>query len=224
MFSGIIEEVGRVRILRRAGDAVELSIKAETVLEGLGLGDSINVDGACLTVTAFDLAGFTVGLAPETLRRTALGALTTNAPVNLERAVRVGDRLGGHIVQGHVDGTARVCDLIPDGDSLSVWFEPAAALMSYIVEKGFIAIDGISLTVAARTRGRFAVALVAYTRGHVALVDKKAGDLVNLEVDVIAKYVESLLGSHVQGVGGPRDVAPGAEGLGDLPATEVGAA
>ena len=212
MFSGIIEEMGEVRLLRQEGFGVHLSIDAETVLEGLRLGDSVNVDGACLTVTAFGPSGFTVGLAPETLRRTALGALTAGTRVNLERAVRVGDRLGGHIVQGHVDDTARVCDQIAEGDSLLVWFEPTATLMPYIVEKGFIAIDGISLTVAARTAARFAVALVAYTRDHVALVDKKVGDLVNLEVDVIAKYVESLLGSQVDRTQ-----------WGDLPRTEAGA-
>ena len=200
MFSGIIEEVGLIRALESDDESVQLSVDAETVLDGLGLGDSVNVDGACLTVTALDDCGFTVGLAPETLRRTALGSAKSGTRVNLERALRVGDRLGGHIVQGHVDGTARICDLRSDGDSLLVWFEPDGSLMPYIVEKGFIAIDGISLTVAAREASRFSIALVAYTRGHVALVDKKLGDLVNLEVDVIAKYVESLLDGRSQRV------------------------
>lgn len=201
MFSGIVEEIGSVRALSQEGDAVHLSIGAEVVLDGLGLGDSVNVDGACLTVTSLDSGGFTVGLAPETLRRTAHGSLTVGARVNLERAVRVGDRLGGHIVQGHVDGTARICDLQPEGDSLIVGLEPARALMPYVVEKGFIAIDGTSLTVAGRTATTFSIALVAYTREHVALADKKVGDLVNLEVDVIAKYVESLLDGRKGGVG-----------------------
>lgn len=224
MFSGIIEEVGGIRSLHREADAVQLSIEAEVVLEGLGLGDSVSVDGACLTVTALDPGGFTVGLAPETLRRTALGAVATGTRVNLERAVRVGDRLGGHIVQGHVDGTAQIRDLIPEGDSLLVCFEPAAALMPYIVEKGFIAIDGISLTVAARTESEFSVALVAYTRGHVALVDKGVGALVNLEVDIIAKYVERLLGSRVDQPGGLGALAPTESGgLGALPPSPAGA-
>ena len=201
MFSGIIEEIGTVRSLDRDVDTVRLSVTAGGVLEGLNLGDSISVDGACLTVTDVDGAGFTVGLAPETLSRTALGNLQPGAPLNLERAVRVGDRLGGHYVQGHVDGTARITEERPDGDSLMVWFEPSPALMPYIVEKGYVAIDGISLTVAGRTESRFCVALVAYTRGHVTLVHKGVGDLVNLEVDVIAKYVESILEGRTGRVG-----------------------
>lgn len=199
MFSGIIEEVGTVRRLEHSDDSVRLSIAARLVTQDLGLGDSVNVGGACLTVTDFDQTGFTVGVAPETLRRTAHGSLKPNDRINLERALRLGDRLGGHIVQGHVDGTARISQITPDGDSLMVWFVPPAELMPYIVEKGFIAIDGISLTVAARTPTAFAVALVAYTRDHVALVDKRVGDAVNLEVDVTAKYVESLLGPRIEG-------------------------
>lgn len=201
MFSGIIEEVGRVWAVERDPDRVQLSVEADEVLDGLALGDSVNVDGACLTVTHMTERGFTVGLAPETLRRTALGALAPGTRVNLERAVRVGDRLGGHYVQGHVDGTARIAEAEPEADSVIVWFEPSANLMTYIVEKGYVAIDGISLTVAGRTDTRFSVALVAYTRQHVALVDKQIGDLVNLEVDVIAKYVESILDGRSAGMG-----------------------
>ncbi|MSQ24085.1 MAG: riboflavin synthase [Chloroflexi bacterium] len=201
MFSGIIEEVGQVRNLETDVDTVRLTVNAEQVLEGLSLGDSVTVDGACLTVTSTDQAGFTVELAPETLRRTALGALVPGKRVNLERALRVGDRLGGHYVQGHVDGTASIVAQEPEGDSLLVWFEPSNVLAPYIVEKGYVAIDGISLTVAGRTETRFSVALVAYTRQHVALVDKQLGDLVNLEVDVIAKYVESILDHRPGGVG-----------------------
>ncbi len=203
MFSGIIEEVGEVRSLRQSGDSVHLSVGATVVLDGLGLGDSVDVNGACLTVTALDDEEFTVGLAPETLRRTNLGGLAEGARVNLERAVRVGDRLSGHIVQGHVDGTAPVCEIRSEGDSLMVSLEPTPALMRYVVEKGFVAVDGISLTVAQRTETRFSVALVAYTRAHVALADKGVGDLVNLEVDIIAKYVESLLGGRSDRVGAP---------------------
>jgi riboflavin synthase len=201
MFSGIVEEVGVVRALERRGDSVTLTVDAHEVLEGLKLGDSVDVDGACLTVTAIEEAGFTVGLSPETLRRTALGTVSVGSRVNLERALRVGDRLGGHVVQGHVDGTGRIREWRPDGDSLRLWVEPAAALLRYIVEKGFIAIDGISLTVAERTESAFCIALVAYTREHVALVDKRPGAQVNIEVDVLAKYVESLL------AGGARDYA-----------------
>ncbi len=193
MFSGIIEEVGRVRRLDRDDEAVRLSLDASQVIKGLQLGDSVSVDGACLTVTAFDAHGFSVGLAPETLRRTALGGLEQGSLVNLERAVRAGDRLSGHYVQGHVDGTVRIVEQQQEGDSLRIWFEPPPSLMPYVVEKGYVALDGISLTVASREAKRFSIALVAYTRAHVALVHKKVGDLVNLEVDVIAKYVESIL-------------------------------
>ncbi|MBI4212772.1 MAG: riboflavin synthase [Chloroflexi bacterium] len=193
MFSGIIEEIGRVSRLDRDAEAVRLSVDASQILDGLKVGDSISVDGACLTVTEFDGCGFSVGLAPETLRRTTLGALEPGNPVNLERAVRPGDRLSGHYVQGHVDGTAVIVDRQFEGDSLLIWFEPSSSLLPYVVEKGYVAVDGISLTVASREATRFSVALVAYTREHVALAQKNVGGVVNLEVDVIAKYVESIL-------------------------------
>lgn len=201
MFTGIVEEVGTVRALQREGEAVTLSIYAPLVREGLAAGDSICVDGACLTVARLDLEGFIVGLAPETVRRTALGCLTDGARVNLERAVRVGDRLGGHLVQGHVDGVATIVGLRPEGDSVVISLEVPPALAPYIVEKGFVALDGISLTVTQRVDCQFSVALVAYTRDHVALVDKREGDSVNIEVDVVAKYVESILGARGQGLG-----------------------
>ncbi len=193
MFTGIVEEVGTIRALERRPDGVILSIRASFAPEGLVLGDSVNVNGACLTVTSLDAGGFTVGLSPETLRRTSLGSIGAGSPVNLERALRVGDRLGGHIVQGHVDGVGTVVGLRPEGDSMVVSLEAPANLAPYIVEKGFVGLDGISLTVAERTGRRFSVALVAYTREHVALVHKGVGDPVNIEVDVIAKYVESIL-------------------------------
>ena len=201
MFSGIVEEVARVRRLDRDDDMVSLSVDATLVLAGLQVGDSVSVDGACLTVTDLDSNGFSVGLAPETLRRTALGALQAGAPVNLERAVRVGDRLSGHYVQGHIDGTVRIVEQHREGDSLIVSFEVGPSLAPYVVEKGFVALDGISLTVSAREPSRFSIALVAYTRGHVALVHKKVGDLVNLEVDIIAKYVESILEGRMERAG-----------------------
>ncbi len=198
MFTGLVEEVGTVRSLRHSGDSVILAIRAETVREGLTLGDSVSVDGACLTVTALDAEGFEVGLAPETLRRTALETVREGTRVNLERAVRVGDRLGGHYVQGHVDGTATVVGFRSEGDSLVATFDVSAAIARYIVEKGFVAVDGVSLTVTECLGTRFSIALVAYTREHVALTSKVAGDRVNIEVDIIAKYVESLLAARLQ--------------------------
>jgi riboflavin synthase len=198
VFTGLVEEVGTVRTLRREGDSVLLSIGAELVRGDLALGESVSVDGACLTVTALDGGGFQVGLAPETLRRTALEDAREGSSINLERAVRVGDRMGGHYVQGHIDATARILDFRPEGDSLVTTFEVPDLIGPYIVEKGFVAVDGISLTVTERAGSRFSVALVAFTRDHVALVDKKPGQRVNIEVDILAKYVESLLAARTQ--------------------------
>ncbi len=199
MFTGIVEEVGVVRSLDQVDDHVRLSVAATEAREGLRLGDSVSVEGACLTITALDPEGFEVGLAPETLRRTALGSVRPGTRVNLERALRVGDRLGGHIVQGHVDGTARIAAIRPEGDSLFMTFEVTDDLAPYIVQKGFVAVDGASLTVADRSGSTFSVALIAYTRDHVSLVDKGVGDRVNIEVDILAKYVESILGSRWNG-------------------------
>lgn len=199
MFTGIVEEVGSVRSLDRRGESVTLSVRGSRVLEGLGLGDSVAVDGVCLTVAELDPEGFTVGLAPETLRRTAFSSVTDGTRVNLERALRVQDRFGGHIVQGHVDGVARIIGSQPDGDSILLTLDAPARLAPYIVEKGFVALDGISLTVTGSEGTVFSVALVGYTQNHVALVDKGMGGLVNVEVDVIAKYVESLLAQRFGG-------------------------
>ncbi len=197
MFTGIVEEVGTLRSLDRTVDGVRVWVDAALVREGLALGDSVSVDGACLTIAVLDATGFAVGLSPETLRRTTLGTAMPGTRVNLERAVRVGDRLGGHYVQGHVDGTATIAAMREEGDSLVVTFEAPTALMPYIVEKGFVTIDGISLTVTERRGSEFSVALVAYTREHVGLAHKFRGGLVNLEVDIIAKYVESILGERL---------------------------
>jgi len=198
VFTGLVEEVGSVRGLRHERDGVVLSVAAEVVLEGLVLGDSVSVDGACLTVTALDPGGFEVGLAPETLRRTALEDVEQGSAVNLERAVRVGDRLGGHYVQGHVDATATIVALRPESDSLIATFDAPDSIAPYIVEKGFVAVDGTSLTVTESVGGRFSVALIAYTQDHIALAKKQPGQRVNIEVDIIAKYVESLLAARMQ--------------------------
>jgi riboflavin synthase len=159
----------------------------------LKLGDSVAVDGVCLTVVARTESAFTVNVQPETLRRTNLGDLGIGHRVNLERAVTPTTRLGGHIVQGHIDSTGRVVGSRQDGDGLLVQFQAPERLMRYIVEKGFIAVNGISLTVVSVGGDWFTVALVRYTRDHVALLDRGVGSTVNLEVDVLAKYVERLL-------------------------------
>jgi len=193
VFTGIVEETGVVRALDERDGSVALRVDARTVCEDLRLGDSVAVNGVCLTVTAHDAAGFTVGLAPETLRRTDLSDLRPGDRVNLERAVAAGGRMGGHYVQGHVDGTGDIVGVRPEGDSLWMTFRAPSDLLPYLVVKGFVAIDGISLTITERREDTFSVALVAYTQSVVTLASKRPGDRVNLEVDVIAKYVESLL-------------------------------
>jgi riboflavin synthase len=196
VFTGIVEETGTVLAWRRCeGDT--LRVGAKLVLEDTRPGDSIAVDGACLTVTALGDGWFEVGLAPETLSRTSLGERQVGDGLNLERAVAAGARLGGHYVQGHVDATGRILDKRPDGTSLRVTFSLPPALERYVVEKGFIAVDGISLTVTAVGAGRFGVALVEYTQAAVTLATKPLGAAVNLEVDVLAKYVERLLEARV---------------------------
>jgi len=193
VFTGIVEEMGAVRALDSQDNSVHLTIAAETVTGDLHLGDSVSVNGVCLTVTHHDGDTFTVGLAPETLRRTNLGDLAAGDQVNLERALAAGARMGGHYVQGHVDGVGVIKAVRPEGDSLWMTFSAPEDLLRYLVVKGFVAIDGISLTITERVADTFSIALVAYTQTAVTLGAKQPGQRVNLEVDVIAKYVESLV-------------------------------
>lgn len=197
MFTGIVEELGTVREARPG----TLVIAGASVLADMKLGDSIAVDGVCLTVVDRAEHTFTVNVQPETLRRSNLGSLQPGRRVNLERALAVGGRFGGHIVQGHVDATGRIAGLRPDGDGLIVRFEAPRDVMRYVVRKGFIAVNGISLTVVDAQDDWFTVALVRYTREHVALLDGGVGATVNLEVDVLAKYVERLLVEGSEGLG-----------------------
>jgi riboflavin synthase len=196
MFTGITEEIGKIN---RAGPD-GLAISAGRVLEGMALGDSIAVNGVCLTITGFDKGSFAAGLMPETLRRTNLGRLRAGDGVNLERALALGDRLGGHLVQGHIDDVGRVTSTVGEGGETVLGIEAPAGVMRYIVTKGFIAVDGVSLTVALREAASFRVALVDYTRKNTTLGERRAGDLVNLEVDIIAKYVEQLSQAQRPGV------------------------
>ena len=189
MFTGIIEEIGTVRY----NTAGALEIQAKVVLKGTKAGDSISVNGVCLTVTAFFSDGFTVHAVPETLRKTNLGDFKPGAVVNLERALAVGDRFGGHIVQGHVEATGELASYTPDGaDGLTAFYRAPAALMRYVVPKGFIAVDGASLTVVDCTKDTFSVTLIPFTREHTNLATRHPGDRVNLETDIIARYVERL--------------------------------
>jgi riboflavin synthase len=193
MFTGIVEELGSVGGLTQQRGGSQLRVAARKVTEDVKLGDSIAVNGVCLTVTAFDAAGFTVGLSPETLRRSNLGDLKSGDRVNLERALRPTDRLGGHYVQGHVDGVGVVSERRREGDSVLMRFRLPEEISSYVVEKGFIAVDGVSLTVTGCGSDWFSVALIAFTQQAVTLPDKGVGDRVNLEVDIIGKYVQSFL-------------------------------
>ena len=188
MFTGITEETGRVVVVGSA----QLSVTASVVLEGVATGDSINVNGVCLTVTRFDAATFTVDIMPETVRRSNLGRLRVGDSVNLERAMTIGGRFGGHIVQGHVDGIGRVISVRPEQGAVLVDFEAPPEVTRYIVEKGFIAVDGVSLTVTQRGAASFGVSVVGFTRTRTTLGQRRSGDTVNLEVDIIAKYVEAL--------------------------------
>jgi riboflavin synthase len=189
LFTGIIEEVGTVGEL---GDN-KLTIRAAKVMEGQKMGDSIAVNGTCLTVVAYDSTTFSVDLSPETLSRTSLGSLEQNHKVNLERPLAVSDRLGGHIVQGHVDATGRITSSRTEGNSQVLRVRYPERMRPYIVEKGFIAVDGISLTVVQKGTSTFTLSVIPFTLENTNLQDKGVGDRVNLEIDIIAKYVESLM-------------------------------
>jgi riboflavin synthase len=189
MFTGIVTEVGRILSLQPD----KLVVGCSRILDKVELGCSIAVNGTCLTVTAFDNKSFTVGLAAETLNRTNLGSLKNGDPVNLERALGLGGELGGHLVQGHIDGTGKIVAITPAGGSTIFRFQAPDEIMRYLVEKGFIAIEGISLTIAARETGWFEAAVIEYTKENTNLKYHKIGDPVNLEIDIMAKYVERFM-------------------------------
>ena len=193
MFTGIIEEVGTVETVRRSGTTSFIPINAEKVLEGTNLGDSIAVNGVCLTVTDSGQNWFQADVMNETLSRSSLGSLRSGSSVNLERAMAANGRFGGHIVSGHIDGTGLITAI--ENDGIAVWYTISAdePIMRYIVEKGSVAIDGISLTVAKVADGSFSVSIIPHTASQTILSQKKCGDTVNLENDIIAKYVEKLM-------------------------------
>jgi len=188
MFTGIVEEVGSAR----AVEPGRLVVAAKRVLDDLEVSHSICVIGACLTVTQRNDTSFSVDVVPETLRRTNLRSLSPGDLVNLERAMAVGDRFGGHVVQGHVDATGTVDSIEPEGDALLVKFGASESVMRYVVEKGFIAVDGTSLTVVNCDPQSFSVTIIPYTRENTVMRTLKVGDSVNLEADIMAKYVERL--------------------------------
>lgn len=203
MFTGIIEEVGTVQ--RIGGGSIAIAV--EHVLGDAHVGDSIAVNGICLTVTSFDRHHFTADVMPETVRRTSLAELKKSSPVNLERALSLASRLGGHIVSGHIDGTGRIESLEKEGNALLLKVAAEPAILRGIVEKGSVALDGISLTVAAVTEADFTVSLIPHTREVTNLRGKKAGSLLNIETDVIGKYVEKMMQGACKEPGGRAEPA-----------------
>lgn len=194
MFTGIIEEVGKVISVRKGTHSCVLTVAANTVLDDVHLGDSIATNGVCLTVTEFTKQTFCADVMPETLQRSSLGSLRSGSSVNLERAMAANGRFGGHIVSGHIDGTGTIRSIKEDDNAVWYTIDAAPEITRLIVEKGSIAIDGISLTVASVTAASFSVSIIPHTRAQTNLSTKRVGDVVNLENDCIGKYVERLLG------------------------------
>lgn len=193
MFTGIIEEVGVVKSIRMGAQSAVITIQAEKVMEDIHVGDSIATNGVCLTVTSFDKNSYSVDVMHETLRRTNLGTLKSGSRVNLERAMAADGRFGGHIVAGHVDDPGTITSMEKDDNAIWITIRTTPAVLKYIVEKGSIAIDGISLTVARVDDKSFAVSVIPHTGANTTLLEKKPGDTVNLETDMVGKYVEKLL-------------------------------
>src|SRR5438132_5584581 len=193
MFTGIVREVGAVA----AFDGARLLVEAPETAQGVAVGDSVSVAGVCLTVVETEAGRLAFDVVPETLARTALGRLETGDAVNLEPSLRVGDQLGGHVVQGHVDGVGRVRSVTPEGDSRRVWFDAPEGVVRYCLEKGSVAVDGVSLTVAALDDDGFEGALIPHTLEVTTLGRLEPGDEVNLEADVLGKVVERLLAARL---------------------------
>lgn len=193
MFTGIIEEIGKMKTIKKGTASALLTIEAATVLEDVHPGDSIAVNGVCLTVTDFTQNTFTADVMHETLNRSSLGSLRPGSPVNLERAMKADGRFGGHIVAGHIDGTGIITDIKKDDNATWYTIKAPDSIMRYIIEKGSIAIDGISLTVAEVTKDSFKVSIIPHTSAETTLFMRKVKDMVNLENDCIGKYVEKLM-------------------------------
>ena len=193
MFTGLVEEMGSVRSIERTDDSFTMWVDAGVTREDASFGASIAVNGVCLSITDMDERGFSFGLAPETLRLTSLGALESGSRVNLERSVTPTTRMGGHYVQGHVDGVAEIAEIVRDADALDITFRLDPALAKMIVHKGYVAVDGTSLTVTAVGPDSFAVTLIAHTQALVVLALKGVGDPVNIEIDILTKTVARLL-------------------------------
>lgn len=193
MFTGIVEEIGTVKNIIKGSRSIKLAIAAQKVLENTNLGDSIAVNGVCLTVTALGKNGFTADVMPESMSKTNMGKLKPGDRVNLERALTLASRLGGHIVSGHIDGVGEIIDMEKDDNAVRVTLTASSKVMKYIVSEGSVALDGVSLTVAHLGENDFTVSLIPHTTQVTTLLDKKVGDKLNVENDVVGKYVERLL-------------------------------
>ncbi len=202
MFTGLVEEVGEIGNVNRTGDSIRFSVKARSVLEGLAIGDSVAVSGICLTVVEMGPSHFSVDATPETLSRTTLENLERGRKVNLEKALTLAKPLGGHLVQGHVDGLGRVSGIRKEGNSTVLTIEAETELLLSMVKKGSVAVDGVSLTVAALGDESFSISVIPHTLERTSLRERRAGDRVNLEVDIIGKYVHRFL------AGGSENTAP----------------
>lgn len=194
MFTGIIEEIGEIAAIKRGAKSCELLIKGDAIFSDLKIGDSVAVNGVCLTVTAINVKTFTADVMAETMRRSGLVTLQKGSKVNLERAMSANGRFGGHIVSGHIDGMGFVQSLAREDNAVWVTITADESIMRYIVEKGSVAIDGISLTVARVFKDAFSVSIIPHTGSETTLLTRRAGDRVNLECDIIGKYVEKLVG------------------------------
>jgi len=195
MFTGIIEEIGKVKAIVRHANSIKLTVAAQRILEDIHVGDSICTNGVCLTVTSFDGVSYTADMMPETMKRTNFKNLKINDLVNIERAMPVDGRFGGHIVSGHIDGTGVISKITRDDKAIRMKIETKPEILRYIVEKGSIAIDGISLTVTDVSNFDFGVSIIEHTQTETVLTKKKTGDTVNLENDIIGKYIEKFVGN-----------------------------
>lgn len=210
MFTGLVEEVGKVRSIGRKGEAMVLGISAKRVMEDLNIGDSVAVNGVCLTATSIEASGFLSDVMPETYRHTNLKLLAKGSPVNLERAMSAKGRFGGHIVQGHVDGTAHIISIKRDQNAVVFEIAPVnTEVFRYIIPKGSITVEGTSLTVVDVTGSAFTVSIIPHTLDQTVLAYRNTGDLVNIECDVIGKYVNHLLGYHENNGPSQKDQSAG---------------
>ncbi|MBU9714774.1 riboflavin synthase [Evansella tamaricis] len=193
MFTGIIEEKGTIRQMKQTGEAIVMTISGEKILSDVHLGDSISVNGVCLTVTSHDKKSFTVDVMPETVKATSLRDLSTGSKVNLERAMAAGGRFGGHFVSGHVDGVGTIVAKRPEQNAVYYDIEVAPALRKYMVMKGSVSVDGTSLTIFGLTEDTFTISIIPHTIQETIIGDKGPGDIVNVECDMLAKYIEELI-------------------------------